>query len=218
MTDHALARFHMVEGQVKPNKVTDEGVVAAMSDVPRELFVPKAVRGVAYVDEDIQIAPDRYLVEPMVIARLLNEATVRPGDIALDIGCATGYSTALLARLASTVVAVEQDAEMVAQASATLQQLGVDNAVVVEADPTAGYPQQAPYDVIMINNSVPEVPATLLDQLADGGRLVTVLSDSGHLGRAVLYRRFGETVSSRDLFDASTPTQPAFARKPAFEF
>lgn len=218
MTDYALARFHMVEGQVKPNKVTDEGVVNAMLDVPRELFVPKSVRGVAYVDEDIAIAADRYLVEPMVMARLLNEATVRPTDIALDIGCATGYSTALLARLASTVVAVEQDADLVGQATATLQQLGVDNAVVVEADPQSGYPAQAPYDVILINNSVPDVPRTLLDQLADGGRLVTVLSDSGHLGRAVIYRRVGETVSKRELFDASTPTQPAFARKPAFEF
>lgn len=218
MTDYARARFLMVEGQVKPNKVTDEGVVDAMLEVPRELFVPKSLRGVAYVDEDIQMAPGRYLVEPMILARLLNEATVQSTDIALDVGGGTGYSAALLARLASTVVAVEGDGELVGQATSTLQQLGVDNAVVVEGDPKAGYPEQAPYDVILINNSVPEVPQALLDQLADGGRLVTVVSESGHLGKAMIYRRIGDTISHRQLFDASTPTHPAFERKPAFEF
>lgn len=218
MTDYARARFLMVEGQVKPNKVTDEGVVDAMLEVPRELFVPKSLRGVAYVDEDIQIAPGRYLIEPMILGRLLNEAAVRPTDIVLDVGGGTGYSAALLARMASTVVAVEGDTELASQATATLQQLGVDNAVVVEGDPKAGYPEQAPYDVILVNNSVPEVPRTLLDQLAEGGRLVTVLSETGHLGKAMIYRRIGDTVSHRQLFDASTPTHPAFERKPAFEF
>ena len=135
MTDYARARFLMVEGQVKPNKVTDEGVVDAMLEVPRELFVPKSLRGVAYVDEDIQVAPGRYLVEPMILARLLNEATVRPTDIVLDVGGGTGYSAALLARLASTVVAVEGDPGLAGQATATLQHLGVDNAVVVEGRP-----------------------------------------------------------------------------------
>jgi protein-L-isoaspartate(D-aspartate) O-methyltransferase len=218
MPDYSAARLNMVEGQVRPNKVTDHALVEAMSTIPRELFVPKPARGYAYVDEDIPVGNGRYLVEPMVIARLLQEAQVKPTDIVLDVGCGTGYATALLSRMAATVVALESDTELSARANETLRELGVDNFVLVEGPLAEGYPKQAPYDVILIHGSVAEVPAAILDQLAEGGRLVTVVSPKGRMGQARLYQRTGSVETGRVLFDAATPLLPGFEPKPVFEF
>lgn len=218
MPDYSAARFHMVEGQIRVNKVTDEALVGALMAVPREQFVPKAARGIAYVDEDIQVAPGRYLMEPLVLARLLQEAGVRRTDIALDLGCGTGYAAAILSRLAATVVAVEEDPELAARATEVLSELGADNAVVVEAPLTGGYADQAPYDVILIDGAVAEIPATILDQLAEGGRLVTVVAPKGRLGEARIFRKVSGVVSSRIIFEAGTPMLPGFQPKPAFEF
>ncbi|MEO3433174.1 protein-L-isoaspartate O-methyltransferase [Inquilinus sp. CAU 1745] len=218
MTDYTAARLNMVEGQVKPNRVTDGALLNAMANVPRELFVPAASRGIAYVDEDISIGGGRYLLEPMVFARLVQEARVGKEDVVLDIGCGTGYSTAVLARLANTVVALESDADFADRAGDLLSDLHVDNAVIVQGGLPAGHAAQGPYPVILINGAVAEVPQALFDQLADGGRLVTVLAGKGRVGRAVLYRRIGEIVSRRELFDASTPILPGFEPVPAFEF
>lgn len=218
MPDYSAARFHMVEGQIRVNKVTDDALIEALSTTPRERFVPKAARGFAYVDEDVQIAPGRYLMEPMVLSRLLQEAMVRPTDIALDLGCGTGYATALLARLAATVVAVESDPALAARTSELLGELGVDNAAVVEAPLEGGYAQQAPYGLILINGAVAEVPPVLFNQLAEGGRLVTVVAPRGRMGQARIFRKVGGTVSSRIIFEAGTPLLPGFEPKPVFEF
>jgi protein-L-isoaspartate(D-aspartate) O-methyltransferase len=208
----------MVEGQIRPNKVTHSALVAALLEIPREDFVPQASRSVAYVDEDIRVSPGRYLIEPMVLARLINEAQVAPSDIVLDVGAATGYSTAVLARIASSVVAVESDPALAAQAGETLRRLGSDNATVVTGPLPAGYPRQAPYNVILINGAVPEVPDTLLDQLTEGGRLAAVVSADGRLGQARLYRRIHGIASSIVLFDAATPLLPGFEPAPRFVF
>lgn len=218
MSDYALARRNMVDGQIKTNRVVNPRIIEAMLDVPRELFVPRASRGFAYVDEDIAVGNGRYLVEPMVLARMLESAAIRPDDVVLDVGCATGYSTALLARLANTVVALESDGELVRTATEVLTTQGIDNAVVMEGPLTRGYPEQAPYQVIVINGSVPVEPTTLTDQLGDGGRLVAVLSKSGHMGQAALYQRFGDVVSHRALFDAASPLLPGFEPPETFEF
>jgi protein-L-isoaspartate(D-aspartate) O-methyltransferase len=218
MMDYAAARLNMVEGQIKPNRVTDFALLNAFANVPRELFVPKAMRGIAYVDEDIRIAPGRYLMEPMVLARLIEEAGIGHEDVVLDIGCATGYATAIMARLANTVVAVENDPALASEATDLLGRLGVDNAAVVEGALTQGYPGQAPYQAILINGAVARVPEVIANQLADGGRLVTVVSEPGRMGRAMLYQRVGNTVSHRVLFDAATPYLPGFEPQPAFEF
>ena len=130
MIDFAVVRRNMVESQIRPNKVTDPLLLAALLEIPREQFLPKSRRGVAYVDEDIEVGEGRYLMEPMVLARLLQAAEIKPTDIALDIGCATGYSTAVLARLANSVVALEADAELAALASENLIELGVANAAL----------------------------------------------------------------------------------------
>jgi protein-L-isoaspartate(D-aspartate) O-methyltransferase len=218
MPDYSAARFHMVEGQIRVNKVTDEALTDALMAVPRELFVPKSARGVAYVDEDIPIAPGRFLMEPMVLARLLNEARVRPTDIVLDLACGTGYASALLARMAATVVAVEDDPELAARASEVLGELNVDNVAVVQAPSEAGYPEQAPYDVILINGAVAEIPQPVFDQLNEGGRLVTIVAPKGRMGQARVYAKVGGVVSHRVIFEAGTPMLPGFAPKPAFEF
>lgn len=218
MSNFATARFNMVEGQLRPNRVTHPALVEAMRDVPRELFVPKAARGIAYVDEDIAIGNGRYLMEPLVFGRLLQEAMIKPSDVVLDLGCGTGYSAAILARLASTVVAVDSDAELVARATELLGDLGIDNAVALQGDLTKGYPDQAPYDVIVLNGAVAEVPAVILDQLGDGGRLVAVVQPESGIGTAYLHQRVAGAVSRRPLFDAATPLLPGFGPKPRFIF
>lgn len=218
MPDYTAARVNMVESQIKTNKVSDPRVQEAFLTVPREEFVPKSARGIAYVDEDIAIGNGRYLMEPMVLARLVQSADVAAEDLVLVIGANTGYSSAIMAHLATTIVTLEQDPELAKLAEHNLSQLGVDNAVVIEGDLTRGYPAQGPYDVILINGSVAEVPVAIFDQLAEGGRMTCVISGDGHLGRATLYQKLQGVVSSRVLFDASAPWLPGFERKPSFVF
>lgn len=217
MIDFASARKQMVDTQLLPNKVTDARVIDAMSNVPREAFVPESRRGVAYVDEDVPVAPGRYIIEPMVFARLLQAAAISNMDAVLDIGCATGYSAAVLSRLAGVVVAVEEDAGLAASASASLAALGAENAAVITAPLRAGYAAQAPYDVIVVEGAVEEMPAALLDQLGEGGRLVAVLAGRG-IGKATLFTRSAGVVGQRQLFDAGLPPLPGFAREAGFVF
>ena len=218
MTDYAAARLNMVESQIRANNVTDPPVVDAFMSVPREMFVPKTMRGVAYVDEDLSLGDGRYLIEPMVLARLVQLGQVGPEDLVLDVGSATGYSTAVLARLAAAVVGVEADEQMVQAATANLGQLGIDNAVFVRGPLEAGYAKQAPYNVIIFQGAIDEVPPAIADQLAEGGRLVAVVRQRRGMGLGTLFMREHGTLSGRAAFDAATPLLPGFARKPAFVF
>lgn len=216
--DFAVARASMVESQLRTNKVWEPRLLAAFEAMPREDFVPRAIRAVAYVDEDVPLGGGRYILEPMVLARLIQTAAIAPSDLVLEVGSATGYATAILARLAATVVALESDAELSARAAESLAGLGIDNVVAVEGPLSEGYGEQAPYNVIVINGAAAEVPAALHDQLADGGRLVAVVKARAGLGRATLVQRIGESVSSRILFDAGTPLLPGFEPTPGFVF
>ncbi len=217
MADFELMRRNMVACQIRTTKVTDAGILAALSAVPREAFVPEPLKAIAYADEDLHLAAGRYMMEPVVLARLLQAAAITPGDTALAIGCTTGYAVALLARLAETVVGIESDAQFVADCDTVLAQLGVDNAAVVEGDLSQGYPRQGPYDAILIEGRCGEIPQRITDQLADGGRLVSVIDENG-VGKAVLMKRSGNAVGSRILFDAQVPPLKAFERAPAFQF
>ncbi len=215
--EYAAARQNMVESQIRPNEVTDPALIAALEELPRELFVPKVVRGIAYVDEDVKVADGRYLMEPMVLGRLLQAAAVRPSDMALDVGCATGYSTAVLARLANAVVGLEEDPALAAEAGERPSELNIDNAVVVEGRLGDGYKRQAPYDVSLLGGRVEEVASGILDQLAEGGRLVAVIGDAGK-GRASIVTRHGAVGSPRPIFDAGVRPLPGFERPRGFEF
>lgn len=214
--DYTAARQNMVLSQLEPNRVTDPAVTAAMGSVPRERFVPAALAGVAYIDEDIEVAAGRFLMEPMVLGRLLQEARVQARDVVLDIGGGTGYSAAVLARLAASVVALEDDPDLARRAAQALAALGID-AAVVTGPLAAGRPDQAPFDVILLNGAVPSVPSALLDQLADGGRLMAVVGQAPAC-RAMQFVRRGDRTVSRVLFDAATPALPGFAAPRSFVF
>lgn len=218
MIDYAAARRHMVDSQLRTNRVTNEGLIEAFLSVPRERFVPEDRQGIAYMDEDIPIGHDRYLMEPMVLARMLEMVQPRRSDIALDLGCGTGYATAILARLVATVVAVESEDHLVRRAGATLADLSIDNTVVVKGELTEGYPAQAPYDIILVNGAADHVPDAISGQLAEGGRLVTVLREGSGVGRAYLMRRSGDVVSGRVLFDAAVPFLAGFEPQAGFVF
>ncbi|MFP6746287.1 MAG: protein-L-isoaspartate O-methyltransferase [Alphaproteobacteria bacterium] len=217
MPDNATARLNMVNNQLLTNKLTDDRIVQALLSVPRENFVPKALRGVAYVDEDIPLGNGRHLMEPMAFARILQAAEVRATDVVLDVACATGYSTAVLAQLAATVVGLETDAGAVASAEAQLAALQVDNAAVVSGVLVDGCSEQGPYDVIFINGAVEQVPGAYAAQLAEGGRMA-VVERRGPSSQAVLYVKRDGLVSRRELFDAMIPVLPGFQRAEAFQF
>ncbi len=216
--DFSVARQSMVKSQIRPNQVNDPEVLAAMAELPRETFLPKALQGVAYVDEDLPIGNGRYLMEPCVLARLLQAAAIRPTDVALVIGCTTGYSAAVLSRLASAVVAVESDAKLVQAAVNALAELRIDTVAVMQGELREGCPKQAPFDVIVLDGAVSEIPDALVEQLADGGRLVAAVRKNQVVGRGVLVERRGDVIARRELFDATIPWLPGFEPAPGFVF
>lgn len=217
MPDFAKARAAMVEGQVRVNAVTDKRLILAMANIPRERFVPAAVAGLAYIDEDIRISdsPLRHLMEPMPFARLAQLAEVRADDVALVVACGTGYAAAVLAQLANSAVAVDSSAELVEQANENLAAIGVGNAVAVEGNPAAGYSDEAPFDVIFIDGAVDDVPETLLAQLRNGGRLVAMVR-KGPTAEGTVFVRSGNDYSDRVAFQAGVPVLPEFYRTPTF--
>jgi protein-L-isoaspartate(D-aspartate) O-methyltransferase len=222
MTDFAAARRMMVDGQVRASDVTDLRIIAAMLELPRERFVPQAYRDIAYLDLDVPVQRSetiepRRLLKAMVLAKLVQAAALNADDQVLDVGCATGYSSALLARLARSVVALEEDAALAGQAEENLAAVGAENITVVVGPLTAGLPDRAPYDVVFINGAVEFVPDRLRGQLRNGGRLV-VIEGRALPRRAMLYRSVSGIVSGWPVFDAAAPLLPGFALPPAFVF
>ena len=215
--DYARARLNMVNNQLRPNRVDDPNVLDAMAEIPRERFLPKALRGVAYADEDLPLPDGGWLIEPLVLARLIQGAGVREADVVLVIGCSTGYAGVVLSRLAATVILVEPEAA--AQAvERLLDELGVDNvAVVVSDDPAAGDPSQAPFDIVFLVGSVASVPPSLFEQIGETGRIVAVLDD-GRIGKATLFTKLHGVVGQREMFDAQIPPCPGLVASPGFAF
>lgn len=214
----ATARKNMVENQIRTNRVTDSRLIDALDMVPRERFVPETLRGVAYFDGEVELGSGRKLMGVLVFARLLQAAEIKPSEIVLDVGCGTGYSASVLARLASTVVALESDAALAARAGALLSELGGDNVAMVSGPLAAGDAAHGPYDVIVLEGEVSHVPDALKKQLAPGGRLVAVIQAGESIGRATLIRNVAGTLSSLTLFDAKVATLPGFEKQPGFVF
>ena len=215
MTDFAAARRHMVDGQLRTADVTDLRLLGAMDEVARENFVPPAAAPIAYLDQDVPVGEGRRLLKPMVLAKLIQAANIEPSDGVLDVGCATGYGAAVLARMAGTVVALEQDASLSKTAAVALS--GISNVTLVSGPLNEGWSQAAPYDVIVIEGATEVAPHALCDLLKDGGRLVCVLG-GGPGAKAMVYTRSGDDVGTRPLFSANAPVLPGFAQKPAFAF
>ena len=218
MPDLAAQRLNMLESQLRPNQINDPDLLQAMGELPRELFLPKHLRGIAYVDEDIPLGGGRVLVAPLVLARLIQSAGVRPSDNVLDIACGPGYSTAVLARLCHRAIGLESVHELAAEASRRLRDLGIRNASVVEGALAAGHAAGAPYDVILLGGTVEEVPPAVTDQLAEGGRLVTVVRGREGVGRITLIEKLAGSLASRAIHDAATAPLAGFARPERFVF
>jgi protein-L-isoaspartate(D-aspartate) O-methyltransferase len=217
MSDYAAQRANMVESQVRANDVTDVRVQEAMRMVPRERFVPAARKAMSYADAAVELVPGRYLLDPRTFAKLLQLAEVRPTDKVLDVACATGYSTAILARMAANVTGLEQDADLVRVASDMLGTVGVGTASVVQGSLADGHKAKAPYDVIFVNGAIETRPEALLAQLAEGGRLVAILRTDHHQRAHIFVREHGR-VGSRPDFDAAAHVLAGFRQEAGFVF
>ncbi len=223
VSDFSVQRTKMVDGQVRTTDVTDAAVLDAMGSVPRELFVPDARRPLAYIDEDLEIAParngqpPRYLMEPSPFAKLVQLAKPAQSEAVLEVGSGTGYGAAVLSQLAARVTALESDGELAAEAEANVAALGLANVTVATGALPEGWKSGGPFDVILVSGAVEVVPPALLAQLAEGGRLV-VVEGRGNAGVAKLYLNSGGVVAGRRAFNAAVRPLPGFDRVPEFEF
>jgi protein-L-isoaspartate(D-aspartate) O-methyltransferase len=217
--DSAVQRRNMVDSQVRPSDVVDRRIPRAMLNVPREAFVPEALRVVAYMDGGLNVsgagAAPRALLPPRTLAKMIQALEIEPGALVLDVGPATGYSAAILAQLARQVIALECDKALADRAVAALAATNADNVEVMLGGLTEGVPARGPFDAILVGGRVSEMPRALLDQLKDGGRLVAIL-DEGGVGKVVVWRRFAMSFDRRPLFDADAVAMPGFERKEEF--
>lgn len=215
MTDFQKCRTTMVDTQVRPSDVTKFPIISALLRVPRENFVPEELKDAAYVGDNLDLGEGRVLLEPRTFAKMLDALNIQPTELVLDIGVTYGYSAAVLSRLAEAVVAVEEDAAMVREATTTLSDLGADNVAVVEAPLAEGVAQHGPYDVIVIEGGVIAIDDALMAQLKDGGRICALFADGGNGAVRIGYKKNG-IVSWRFAFNASAPVLPGFERQEQF--
>ncbi len=215
MSDFASRRIMMVDTQVRPSDVTKFPIIDAMLTVPRELYVPGDRREAAYVGENLEIGSGRVLLEARTLAKLLDALDIQPNELVLDLGCGLGYSAAVIARLADTVVAVEADEALAADAQRLLSEEGVDNALVMAGPLQEGAPKHAPYDVITVQGGVETLPEAILAQLKDGGRIGAVFMD-GVLGTAMVGFKSDGRMSWRSVFNAAAPVLAGFRKTRSF--
>ncbi|MFV0515054.1 MAG: protein-L-isoaspartate O-methyltransferase family protein [Jhaorihella sp.] len=215
MTDFAARRNTMVDTQIRPSDVTKFPIIEAMLDVPREIFVPEALREAAYAGNNLDIGGGRVLLEPRTLAKMLDALDISRNELVLDIGPGLGYSTAVVARLAQAVIAVEDDAAMAEDAQALLAQAGADNAVMHAGPLAAGAAEHGPYDVMLVQGGVEDLPEPLLAQLKDGGRIACIFMDNA-TGTVRIGYKSGGAMSWRFEFNAGAPVLPGFERQRVF--
>jgi len=217
MADTAVQRANMVAAQLRPNDVTDARIRDAMLTIPRERFVSAAYLPVAYAERCLPLDGGRVLLDPRTLAKLLQLADIGPNDRVLDVGCGSGYSTAILSMLAAEVIGLEESSELAARGNDSLRALGLANGSIVTGKLIQGCAQRAPFDVIFMNGSVAREPSELLTQLKPTGRLA-VIKRHGSAGHGVLYLRHESAVGERSAFDAHVPILPGFERPHSFVF
>lgn len=215
MTDFAARRVMMVDTQVRPSDVTKYPVIAAMLAVPREAFVPDTLREAAYVGTNLEIAPHRVLLEPRTLAKMLDALNVQQSDLVLDVGCGLGYSSAVIARMAEAVIALEEDESLAADAEAALAAAGVENVAVVTGALAQGSAKHGPFDAIIVQGGVETLPEGLTSQLKDGGHIACLFVE-GALGIVRIGVKSGQRIAWRDAFNAGAPVLPGFGRKEEF--
>lgn len=215
MNDSQALRTMMVDTQVRPSDVTKFPIIEAMLRVPREDFVPDAVRAAAYADAPVDLGGGRAMLEPRTFAKMLDAVAIEPDDLVLDLGTGLGYSAAVIARMAEFVVALEEDADLAAEAEARLGAAGIDNVAVIAGPLAEGDPRHGPYDVIVIEGAVQDIPLPVLEQIKDGGRIVAIF-DGNNLGTVRIGYRVGKDVDWRSAFDAAATVLPGFAAAPEF--
>ena len=215
MTDFAMRRTLMVDTQVRPSDVTKFPIIEAMLNVPREAFVPDNLREAAYVGENLALAPNRVMLDPRTLAKMLDALDISNDELVLDIGCGLGYSSAVIARMAEAVIAVEDDGTMAADAQSILIEQGADNVVVHHGPLTDGAAQHGPYDVIVIQGAVAHLPEGLSDQLKDGGRMACLFAE-GALGVVRIGYKVDGRMNWRFAFNAGAPVLPGFEKHSAF--
>ncbi|MCA3254812.1 MAG: protein-L-isoaspartate O-methyltransferase [Alphaproteobacteria bacterium] len=210
-------RGAMVDSQLRVNGVNEPRIIAAMSAIPRERFVPRDRALVAYVDEDVPVAPGRALMNPMALGRLLVETRIAAGERVLVVGAGTGYASAVIARLGASVVALEEDAALAATARQLLPSVGAEGVEVVEGPLTGGWTAGAPYHVLFIDGAYEELPAALLAQVVDGGRVAGVVVDGG-VPRGRVGVVAGGGFGGVPFGDIGAPLLPGFRKPRAFQF
>jgi protein-L-isoaspartate(D-aspartate) O-methyltransferase len=218
--NYQQSRQMMVDGQIRPNGVTDPRIITALAELPREGFVPASWRTRAYAETAIPLegaTGDRRLLSPAAFARLVQSAEIKPQDLVLDVGCGAGYSTAVLARLGAFVIGLEEDDSLANAASSNLAGVEATNAVVVTGPLAGGYASSAPYDVIIVEGAIEVEPTALFTQLKEGGRLAAIVAEGGS-SKATVYLKTEQAIGARPVFDAFTPVLPGFRKMTAFAF
>jgi len=215
VTDYTSRRTMMVDTQVRPSDVTKFPIIDAMLAIPREAYVPDNKREAAYIGENLALDEGRVMLEPRTLAKMLEVLDVQPSHVALDVACGLGYSTAILSRLCDFVVAVEDDEARTAEAQSILSQNGIDNAAVMMHTLTEGAAKSGPYDVIIIQGGVEEMPTALTDQLREGGRIACIFLE-GNLGVVRVGHKIDGAVNWRFAFNASAPVLKGFEKRAAF--
>lgn len=216
--DQKTARINMIHGLLRPNQVVDERIVEAILSIPREKFLPKDVQNIAYIDTDLALGEGRFLMSPLSFSRLVQASMIQDDDVVLDIGCGMGYSTAILGKLASSVIGIDENPEFLSHATEELSRLEILNCIFHYASLKDGFPKGAPYSLIFLEGAVDFVPENILNQLVEKGRLLAIVSINKHQAIARLYQRIGQHFAHRDLFDVYTKPLHGFQQLKGFTF
>ncbi|MBK67945.1 MAG: protein-L-isoaspartate O-methyltransferase [Rickettsiales bacterium] len=216
--DFDVARLNMVESQLKPNFLTDKKLIDIFRSIKRENFVKDRLKARAYADENLEIAANRFMLEPVIFARMVQAAELKSSDIVLDIGCGTGYSTAVFSQIVEMVIGLEQNEKLAEDAEENLKDEAFCNTAIYKKDHNKGLKDQGPFDVIFINGVVDEIPETLIDQLKEGGRLLAIEKNEKEITQAVLVKKIRSSISKKSLFDAFAHYLVGFEPEQKFTF